>query len=341
MMQLVVAALALTIGGKNVWKDFLVSDYFSSGALLFYSLIGAVIVSFIWAAHYSRHRVGDETAAERKPAPPRLLFIKSASYGLGNDAYADVTVLLKGYVKHNCVNVPVSNSTFNMDPFPGKPKHLRVYYLLDGVEHEIVRHEGDQLVLPDEVLGPGKLAEELENGRIRADLRRIRAERDRLRSELQRECSKNEKPEIRAEIRLVRSQGIHSQGHVRGVEHFSFGIYADLYVCNFRATKTTLRTIEMDGSAIRPPIQFSEIHVFNPTQPRYHEAGTPAPPPVVLEQGIEHHFELTAQANVEGQRENFPTISLHGLKILVVDAFGGKHVASLQPDAAVTPIPTR
>jgi hypothetical protein len=26
---------------------------------------------------------------------------------------------------------------------------------------------------------------------------------------------------------------------------------------------------------------------------------------------------------------------------LVVDAFGGKHVASLQPDAAVTPIPTR
>src|ERR1039458_9692004 len=80
--------------------------------------------------------------------------------------------------------------------------------------------------------------------------------------------TKNEKPEIRAEIRLVRSQGIHSQGHVRGVEHFSFGIYADLYVCNFRATKTTLRTIEMDGSAIRPPIQFSEIHVFNPTQPR-------------------------------------------------------------------------
>jgi hypothetical protein len=49
----------------------------------------------------------------------------------------------------------------------------------------------------------------------------------------------------------------------------------------------------------------------------------------------------TQQANVEGQRENFPTISLHGLKILVVDAFGGKHVASLQPDAAVTPIPTR
>src|SRR5207302_11135965 len=78
------------------------------------------------------------------------LVIHYAGYGLGGQRYEDVTLMLRGFIKQDRVNVPVSNTTFRSDPYPGSPKHVVVRYSYKGKTRETVRHENDQLVLPDE-----------------------------------------------------------------------------------------------------------------------------------------------------------------------------------------------
>ncbi len=53
--------------------------------------------------------------------------IHSARYGIGGDAYKDVTDTVRKQVKAGVLNIPASNGLFG-DPFPGAVKHLRVVF---------------------------------------------------------------------------------------------------------------------------------------------------------------------------------------------------------------------
>src|ERR1035441_1826614 len=59
MLQIAINALALLIGGKETWKDLMNSQFFSLGALLFYALVGLVVMSFLWWVREAHVRSSD------------------------------------------------------------------------------------------------------------------------------------------------------------------------------------------------------------------------------------------------------------------------------------------
>jgi hypothetical protein len=78
------------------------------------------------------------------------LVIHEAKWGIGDVRYRDVTIMLRGHLKDNAINVPVMNETFKGDPYEGVKKHLIVRYSYgSSVNKEIIRHETDQLILPE------------------------------------------------------------------------------------------------------------------------------------------------------------------------------------------------
>jgi hypothetical protein len=79
----------------------------------------------------------------------RGLVIHWAGHGIGDDQYADVTTLLRGYIRNNKLNVPIDGTIFPHDPYRGEKKHLRVQYSFRSrVKKEKIRHDGDRLILP-------------------------------------------------------------------------------------------------------------------------------------------------------------------------------------------------
>ncbi len=78
------------------------------------------------------------------------LVIHEAKWGIGDARYRDVTVILRGYLKENAINVPVTTETLQGDPYPGVRKQLIVRYSYGrSGNKEIIRHETDQLILPE------------------------------------------------------------------------------------------------------------------------------------------------------------------------------------------------
>ena len=64
-----------------------------------------------------------------------------ATYG-AKGRYLDVTGEVRDRVGYRKA-FPVSNGTFGVDPYPGKGKRLRIYYLRDGEQLEREYREGD------------------------------------------------------------------------------------------------------------------------------------------------------------------------------------------------------
>lgn len=80
-----------------------------------------------------------------------VLAIHSAEYGLGPEKYRDVTLWLRGYIRQNKLDILVTNETMGSDPIPGSKKILRVVYSKGGIhKREIVKHENDRLILPED-----------------------------------------------------------------------------------------------------------------------------------------------------------------------------------------------
>jgi len=80
------------------------------------------------------------------------LRIKSATYGVDDDRYREVTTQVRAQIKNNRINFLVSNNTLmgGADPFYGEVKHLVVKYSLgNGPTRQIIRREYDQLELPE------------------------------------------------------------------------------------------------------------------------------------------------------------------------------------------------
>lgn len=112
--------------------------------LTWYELVGA------GCAFASGWAIAVAALVSRSTSNVPKLVIKYAGYGLDSARLSDVTIALRGYIKDNRINVPITNHTFGTDPYPGQRKVLIVRYSVGrGMDLEVVRHENDQLVLPD------------------------------------------------------------------------------------------------------------------------------------------------------------------------------------------------
>ena len=129
-MQIVIQALALIIAGKGAWPALLQSRFLSFGALLFYALVGAVILSFVWM-------VRSNGASQPRPIPSGRMSgpqIQSADYG-SDQRRVDVTRRVRAMVMDRQyllpdgrIGLPVNNEivTGAHDPHYGVYKYLKV-----------------------------------------------------------------------------------------------------------------------------------------------------------------------------------------------------------------------
>ncbi|MCX6875466.1 MAG: family 78 glycoside hydrolase catalytic domain [Verrucomicrobia bacterium] len=86
---------------------------------------------------------------EMKSAPPpEPLTILKAVYG-SNEAETDVTSILSGLVRNNCLSVVVENTALGGDPCFGKVKQLRVEYELGGKRLNKTLDEKTTLSIPE------------------------------------------------------------------------------------------------------------------------------------------------------------------------------------------------
>jgi hypothetical protein len=64
MLQVGISALALVVAGRGAWNEILASQFLSLGAVLFYALVGLVVLSFIWMMRSNQE-------GQIREAPPR------------------------------------------------------------------------------------------------------------------------------------------------------------------------------------------------------------------------------------------------------------------------------
>lgn len=83
------------------------------------------------------------------PSISHPLSIISARWGIGGDAYKDVTKIVREHAKPDSVNIPVSKGLFG-DPYPNTLKRLTVVYSIARArEWEITVEESQTLRLPE------------------------------------------------------------------------------------------------------------------------------------------------------------------------------------------------
>ena len=81
-----------------------------------------------------------------EPAKPKELKVISAEYG-AKDKWLDVTEQLQKKIHENQLSIYASNNIAG-DPLLGYPKHLKVEYILDGIQKKILVREGMKLEIP-------------------------------------------------------------------------------------------------------------------------------------------------------------------------------------------------
>ncbi|MGD0669328.1 MAG: hypothetical protein ABSB23_17355 [Bryobacteraceae bacterium] len=111
-------------------------------ALVFGSLLCAAL--FIYRRRGSQGFT-TEPHGNHSGAPLRIIFAK---WGIGGDAYRDVTEIVRRHCKPDAVNVPASVGLLG-DPYPGAPKQLNVMYSFARV-HWVEVKENAPLSLPEE-----------------------------------------------------------------------------------------------------------------------------------------------------------------------------------------------
>jgi hypothetical protein len=138
-----------------VWLDLKPADVWGwrmSLGLAHWAWLASAIVLFgisLWSSLYSLYRSTRGTNTPEKIEPlASPLTIEQATYGLGGESYQDVTESLRKRIVQGRVNAPVSNSTFDCDPFPGHKKQLEVAYIYNGTRARAIKAEGEQLILP-------------------------------------------------------------------------------------------------------------------------------------------------------------------------------------------------
>lgn len=110
----------------------------------------------------------------------RTLVIVSARWGIGGDAYQDVTNVVRRNAKLDSLNMPASIGLLG-DPYERAPKHLRIVYLV-GRRWEISVPEWQTAVLPEK---DGEEQQRKEEELLHKDLDSKRAYVKKLQQETQ------------------------------------------------------------------------------------------------------------------------------------------------------------
>ena len=77
------------------------------------------------------------------------LVIHQAWHGLGPEQQEDVTILLRGQIRDNKLNIPIDGTIFPHDPYRGEKKHVWVEYSYRSRrKKEKIRPDGERLILP-------------------------------------------------------------------------------------------------------------------------------------------------------------------------------------------------
>lgn len=102
--------------------------------------IGALltVVPLCWAFQTS--------AAEAKA--PTLVILRAIYEAVDGSGKADVTEKVKSHVREGRLSLQVSNDALGGDPFPQKPKRLRVECTIDGKPQTLVVNEGESIAIP-------------------------------------------------------------------------------------------------------------------------------------------------------------------------------------------------
>lgn len=110
---------------------------------------GSVFVVFREAAGNADHVVAVRSSLPAESAVRTKLEIKRATYvAVDGAGGADVTAKLSELTNNRQIVLAVNNDALGGDPVRGHVKHLKVDYVLDGKESELIVPEGETLVLP-------------------------------------------------------------------------------------------------------------------------------------------------------------------------------------------------
>jgi diadenosine tetraphosphate (Ap4A) HIT family hydrolase len=118
--------------------------------------LSVLMVAFLFykGASIKRSENGRHTDGVADGDLPALQIL-SAKWGIGGDAYKDVTDIVRKHAKADSIEIPAQIGLLQ-DPYPGSGKQLKVLYSF-AEKHEAIVQEGHNLVLP----GPDHRAEEL------------------------------------------------------------------------------------------------------------------------------------------------------------------------------------
>jgi hypothetical protein len=136
----------------------------------------------------------------------------------------------------------------------------------------------------------------------------------------------NARPEIQGELNSFRLSGNPGESRAGNVWRCYASAACKLYVCNSRAMKTTLKELVIDGSALDPPADFSQITFIRGADK-------------VLEQGVGVNCDVLLTYTFKGlQWKQIGSVDLKNVKAYAVDSFGNKHLVSV-PQGERLPTP--
>lgn len=143
-----VTTLALTVFWIYLqirhWKEPN-ADYMAAATnIIITALLWITLIVAIWRNISSarKTRRGPQTNTADQP-----LIIARARWGIGGDAYKDVTDIVRNHAQPDSLHIPASVGLFG-DPYPGAAKELRVTYLI-ARQWEVLVPDGKTLILPE------------------------------------------------------------------------------------------------------------------------------------------------------------------------------------------------
>jgi hypothetical protein len=133
-------------------------------------------------------------------------------------------------------------------------------------------------------------------------------------------------PEIQGELRGFRLSGRPGESRTGNVWRCYANAACKLYICSSKPTKVTLKELIIDGSALDPPAEFTQVTFL--------KGGDQ-----VLEQGIGVDCDLLLNYTFKGlQWKQIGRVDLKTVKVYAVDSSGNKHLISVsQGESLPTP----
>jgi hypothetical protein len=154
------------------------------------------------------------------------------------------------------------------------------------------------------------------------------------------ELAKNTRPEIKGKLYgvVARGQGNRTSG---GIDSCNTQIVFHIEACNQRPVETNLWDLRFDGAAMRPPATFAMTSICE---------GGKGWTPIDLTSSVEQkthpvlpfglRVDLVGSASVEISGHDWPSLgrkfSLAGLKVELIDGFGGAHLIQIEPNAEIS-----